>query len=73
MDYFKSFVVVYNHEGQYSIWPQEKEVPNGWTLADCKGDKETCLAYIADVWTDISPVSLQQDLANSSSDRGDCG
>ncbi len=32
------FQVVVNQEGQYSIWPDFKPVPNGWTALGKAGD-----------------------------------
>ncbi|WP_339413596.1 MbtH family protein [Pseudomonas sp. EA_35y_Pfl2_R5] len=56
------FLVVVNHEEQYSIWPDYKEVPEGWRAVDKQGTKEECLAYIESVWTDMRPLSLRQAL-----------
>lgn len=56
------YVVVVNHEEQYSIWPEGKEVPAGWREAGKQGTKEECLAYIKEVWTDMRPLSLRQRL-----------
>lgn len=53
------YVVVLNHEEQYSIWPQGKEIPLGWREAGKQGVKEECLAYIKEVWTDMRPLSLR--------------
>ena len=54
------FVVVLNHEEQYSIWPAGREVPAGWRAANCRGSKDACLAYITEVWTDMRPLSLRR-------------
>lgn len=56
------FLVVVNHEEQYSIWPDYKEVPEGWRAVHKQGTKEECLAYIESVWTDMRPLSLRQAL-----------
>ncbi|HLA33204.1 MAG TPA: MbtH family NRPS accessory protein [Pseudomonas sp.] len=56
------FLVVVNHEEQYSIWPDYKELPDGWRAVDKQGSKEECLAYIESVWTDMRPLSLRQAL-----------
>lgn len=56
------FLVVVNHEEQYSIWPDYKELPAGWRAVDQQGSKEECLAYIESVWTDMRPLSLRQAL-----------
>ncbi|WP_052850410.1 MbtH family protein [Streptomyces avicenniae] len=52
-------VVVRNHEEQYSIWPQDEEVPDGWTAVGFSGTKAACLAHIEEVWTDMRPLSLR--------------
>lgn len=57
-----SFLVVVNHEEQYSIWPDYKPLPEGWRAAGKQGSKEECLAYIESVWTDMRPLSLRQAL-----------
>lgn len=56
------FLVVVNHEEQYSIWPDYKALPGGWRAVDKQGSKEECLAYIESVWTDMRPLSLRQAL-----------
>ena len=38
--------VVMNHEEQYSIWPDWKEIPAGWREPGAPGTKDECLAYI---------------------------
>lgn len=52
--------VVVNHEEQYSIWPEWKELPLGWTAVGTTGPKSECLAYIKSVWTDMRPLSLRK-------------
>ena len=54
------FNVVINHEEQYSIWPEYKEVPKGWKLAGKTGSKKDCLDFIDQVWTDMRPLSLRK-------------
>jgi MbtH protein len=56
------FLVVVNHEEQYSIWPDYKALPHGWRAVDKQGNKDECLAYIESVWTDMRPLSLRQAL-----------
>jgi MbtH protein len=56
-------VVVVNDEGQYSIWPGYKTIPNGWKADGKRGLKAECLAYIDEVWTDMRPISLRRALA----------
>jgi MbtH protein len=52
--------VVVNHEEQYSIWPDYKEVPAGWRTVGKTGLKQECLDYIKEVWTDMRPLSLRR-------------
>ncbi|PRX96530.1 MbtH family protein [Allonocardiopsis opalescens] len=52
--------VVVNHEEQYSIWPADREPPEGWTAEGFQGDRESCVAYIDQVWTDMRPLSLRR-------------
>ena len=54
------FEVVINHEEQYSIWPQSRELPLGWTKVGKSGTKQECLDYIEEVWTDMRPLSLRK-------------
>lgn len=54
------FHVVVNHEQQYSIWPDYKEIPEGWTAVGKSGPKAECLAYITETWTDMRPLSLRR-------------
>ena len=55
-----TYKVVVNHEGQYSIWPADREAPAGWREAGKSGLKDECLAYVEEVWTDMRPLSLRQ-------------
>jgi len=52
--------VVVNHEEQYSIWPDYKEIPLGWKDVGVVGPKAECLAFIKEVWTDMRPLSLRK-------------
>lgn len=54
------FVVVMNHEEQYSIWFEERELPPGWKTVGKSGKKQECLDYIEEVWTDMRPLSLRK-------------
>lgn len=58
--------VVVNQEEQYSIWPADRENALGWTAVGQSGSKEECLAYIKEVWTDMRPLSLRQQMEQTS-------
>ena len=59
--------VVINHEEQYSIWPADQNCPAGWTTVGKTGPKSECLSYIAEVWTDMRPLSLRKKMASAQS------
>ena len=56
------YIVVVNHEEQYSIWPNYKEIPAGWKPAGFEGEKSKALAWIKEVWTDMRPLSLRRQM-----------
>lgn len=56
------YMVVVNHEEQYSIWPADRELPLGWNNAGFSGLKPECLEYIKEVWTDMRPLSLRKQM-----------
>ncbi|HYP99337.1 MAG TPA: MbtH family protein [Polyangiaceae bacterium] len=55
--------VVVNDEGQYSIWPVDRPAPAGWNDGGKQGEKQECLAFIKEVWTDMRPRSLREAMA----------
>ena len=57
-----TYKVVVNHEEQYSIWPAERAEPLGWTSVGKIGPKPECLAFIKEVWTDMTPLSVRKHL-----------
>ncbi len=63
------YKVVINHEEQYSIWPAHREPPAGWRAVGVEGEKDRCLAYIKEVWTDMRPLSLRKQMAEAESNE----
>jgi MbtH protein len=55
-----SFLVLVNHEEQYSLWPAFAEVPDGWTVALPETTREAALSYVESNWTDMRPKSLRE-------------
>ncbi|WP_434740509.1 AMP-binding protein [Micromonospora sp. SH-82] len=51
-------LVVVNDEEQYSLWPADRPVPDGWTTV-FTGAVEACLEHVAEHWTDLRPASLR--------------
>jgi MbtH protein len=56
----RTYRAVKNSEEQYSIWPADRDNPAGWYDAGKTGTKRECLDYIAEVWTDMRPLSLRK-------------
>jgi MbtH protein len=52
------FNVLINEEEQYSLWPEQLEIPAGWTPV-ASGDIDECTAYVDKNWTDMRPRSLR--------------
>ena len=57
-EHCKVWKVVISLEDQYSVWPASKDIPLGWRDGGKEGEKEECLSYIKEVWTDMRPRSL---------------
>ncbi|MBK1787884.1 MbtH family protein [Prauserella cavernicola] len=57
------YVVVLNHEEQYSVWFADRDVPEGWRKEGFAGSRDDCLDHIDRVWTDMRPLSLRQRMA----------
>ncbi|MGI5203986.1 MbtH family protein [Spirillospora sp. CA-108201] len=58
----RTYRVVINHEEQYSIWPEDREIPPGWRAEGTQGTKPECLAHIDQAWTDMRPLSLRRQM-----------
>jgi MbtH protein len=56
----EEYTVVVNEEEQYSIWAAGRSLPLGWRETGMRGSKEQCLAHIAEVWTDMRPLSMRR-------------
>lgn len=63
------YKVVMNHEEQYSIWPADRENALGWTDVGKTGNKDECLAYIKEVWTDMRPLSLRKRMEQAAGEK----
>ena len=53
------FFVLVNEEQQHSLWPTFAEVPAGWAKVFGEDDREACLAYVEENWTDLRPASIR--------------
>lgn len=52
-------VVVANDLGQYSIWPEHRDAPEGWHRQEYSGRKADCLRHIGEVWADPTPFQRE--------------
>jgi len=63
------YKVVVNHEEQYSIWPVDRENALGWQDVGKRGPKAECLAFIKEVWTDMTPLSLRKKMKEEAKEQ----
>lgn len=54
------YMVVINHEEQYSIWPADRPLPRNCKSTRTKGTLDQCMKYIEEVWTDMRPLSIRK-------------
>lgn len=52
--------VVRNQEEQYSIWPVNRELPDGWLDCGVSGTRDECLRFISETWVDMRPLSVRR-------------
>jgi MbtH protein len=50
-----SYLVLVNHVGEHSLWPEVIEVPSGWRVAFGSRGRQECLDYVAANWSDFLP------------------
>lgn len=53
------YKVVVNLQGQYSIWPLQRNNPPGWKTVDKSGTEEECMAFIEFTWTHMEPLKVK--------------
>ena len=51
-------LVLVNDENQHSLWPAFAEVPAGWTVVHGPANRQACVQYVDEHWTDMRPKSL---------------
>jgi cyclopropane-fatty-acyl-phospholipid synthase len=64
-----SFMVLVNHEEQYSLWPAFAAVPEGWTVALRDTTRDACMTFITETWHDLRPKSLRDAMARDAGGR----
>jgi MbtH protein len=60
------YEVLRNDEEQYSLWPVGIQVPAGWHKVGKVGSREECSAFVDQVWTDMRPRSLREQMNGTS-------
>ncbi len=53
------YKAVVNLEGQYALWPTDRDNAPGWSDAGPDGSEEDVLAQIATAWTNMIPLSAR--------------
>jgi len=64
------YLVLINHEEQYSLWPAFRDIPAGWTATGPRGKRRECLDWIDKNWTDMRPKSLRDAMEQAARERG---
>lgn len=63
------YLVLINHEEQYSLWPAFRDIPAGWTATGPRGKRRECLDWIDKNWTDMRPKSLRDAMEQAERQR----
>ena len=63
------YLVLVNHEEQYSLWPAFRDIPAGWTATGPRGKRRECLDWIDKNWTDMRPKSLRDAMEQAGRQR----
>jgi MbtH protein len=58
-----TYQVLRNDEEQYSLWPLSLDIPAGWQAVGKQGTKDECMSYVDEVWTDMRPRSLREQMS----------
>lgn len=58
----RDYLVLVNEEGQHSLWPAFKDVPEGWKATGPAASRQSCLEWIDRHWTDMRPASLVREM-----------
>lgn len=54
-----AYVVLMNDAGQYSLWPDFLDAPDGWVAVYGGESRQVCLDYINAQWVDMRPNYLK--------------
>jgi MbtH protein len=59
----ETWSVVRDQEDRYSVWPDDKALPVGWSKEPVSGTRDECLLKIKEIWVDPRPFALRQAMA----------
>lgn len=51
-------LVLVNHVGQHSLWPEVIAVPSGWQVVFRSGRRQECVDHVEANWPDIKPRAV---------------
>lgn len=63
------YLILINDEGQHSLWPSFRTVPEGWRVTGPRAKRQECLEWIDAHWTDMRPASLVRAMAEDAAAR----
>ena len=49
------FVILQNDQEQYSLWPQQCELPAGWRVVCEAQPQDACQQWLAEHWQTLEP------------------
>jgi MbtH protein len=59
----REYLALCNDEEQYSLWPQDIAVPDGWRAVYGPAARGKVIDHIDRAWTDMRPKSLRDAMA----------
>ncbi|WP_197321907.1 MbtH family protein [Saccharomonospora sp. NB11] len=62
----RTYLALCNAEEQYSLWPEDVDVPEGWRVVFGPDSRQNVIDHIERSWTDMRPKSLRDAMAAAS-------
>lgn len=59
----ETWSIVRDQEDRFSVWPDDKALPIGWSKEPVSGTRDECLQKIKEIWVDPRSRSLRQAMA----------
>jgi uncharacterized protein YbdZ (MbtH family) len=50
------FYILQNSQQQYSLWPQQCALPQGWIVVCTPASQEQCTDWLAQHWQTLTPA-----------------